>query len=153
MPKPFQVQDRYFQRAKEQGYRARSAFKLLEIQEKFHLIKPGQVIVDLGAAPGSFLQVIGELVGPKGRALGFDLQEIEGFAEKNIETEVVDIMEKEKVFEVLRVRGLEKVDGVTSDLAPKTSGIRDLDQGRSAELTEAAFWLATQILKPRGFFV
>ena len=153
MPKPFQVQDPYFHRAKEQGYRARSAFKLLEIQEKFHLIKPGQMVVDLGAAPGSFLQVIAKLVGPKGRALGFDLQEIEGFEEGNVWTEVVDIMDKEKVFEALRRRGLEKVDGVTSDLAPKTSGIRDLDQGRSAELTDQAFYLASQLLKPGGYFV
>ncbi len=153
MPKAFQVQDSYFHRAKEQGYRARSAFKLLEIQEKFHLLKQGQVVVDLGAAPGSFLQVIAEVVGAKGRALGFDLQEIEAFTDGNVQTEVVDILDKEKVFEALRRHGLEKVDGVTSDLAPKTSGIRDLDQGRSAELTDQAFYIATQILKPGGYFV
>lgn len=153
MPKPFQVQDYYFHKAKEEGYRARSAFKLLDIQEKFNLIKPGQTIVDLGAAPGSFLQVIARIVGQAGKALGFDLQEINPFPEKNIHAEVVDIMDKEKIFEALKRHGLEKVDGVTSDLAPKTSGIRDLDQGRSAELTDQAFYLATQILKPGGFFV
>lgn len=153
MPKAYQVQDKYFHLAKEKGYRARSAFKLLDIQEKFRLIRPGQTLVDLGAAPGSFLQVILELVGPEGQVLGLDLQEIDPFEEKNVHTEVVDILETGKVLETLAHYGLHKVDGVTSDLAPKTSGIRDLDQGRSAELTDQAFHLATQILKPGGFFV
>lgn len=153
MPKPYQVQDHYFHLAKEQGYRARSAFKLLEIQKRFQLIKAGQAIVDLGAAPGSFLQVIAKLVGPKGHALGFDLQEIESFNAANVQTEVVDVLDQKQVSEALQKHGIEKVDGVTSDLAPKTSGIRDLDQGRSAELTGAAFSIATQILKRGGFFV
>ncbi len=153
MPKAYQVQDKYFHLAKEKGYRARSAFKLLDIQEKFRLIRPGQTLVDLGAAPGSFLQVILELVGSEGQLLGLDLQEIDPFEAKNVQTEVVDILETGKVLELLTRHGLHKVDGVTSDLAPKTSGIRDLDQGRSAELTDQAFHLATQILKPGGYFV
>lgn len=153
MPKPYQVQDKYFQLAKEQGYRARSAFKLLDIQEKFHIIKPGMTVVDLGAAPGSFLQVIAQIVGPSGKAVGFDLQEIEPFREPNVHVFVQDIMEKEALFSRLEELGVKRADVVTSDLAPKTSGIRDLDQGRSAELTDQAFYLATHILKPGGHFV
>ncbi|MFA4814809.1 MAG: RlmE family RNA methyltransferase [Candidatus Gracilibacteria bacterium] len=153
MPKPFQVQDHYFQLAKEQGYRARSAFKLLDIQKKFHLIKRGDTVVDLGAAPGSFLQVISNLVGGAGNAVGFDLQEIEPFKEDNIHTYVQDIMEKDAIFARLEELGVKRADVVTSDLAPKTSGIRDLDQGRSAELTDQAFFLATRILRKGGNFV
>ncbi len=153
MPKPYKVQDKYFQLAKEQGYRARSAFKLLDIQEKYHLIHRGDTVVDLGAAPGSFLQVISELVGGAGTAVGFDLQEIAPFEEDNIHTFVQDIMEKDAIFARLEELGLKRADVVTSDLAPKTSGIRDLDQGRSAELTDQAFFLATRILKKGGNFV
>jgi 23S rRNA (uridine2552-2'-O)-methyltransferase len=153
MTKPFQVQDKYFQLAKEQGYRARSAFKLLDIQEKYHVIHKGDKVVDLGAAPGSFLQVIAELVGGAGDAVGFDLQEIEAFDEENIHVYVQDIMDKEGVFARLEELGISKVDVVTSDLAPKTSGIRDLDQGRSAELTDQAFFIATRLLKKGGNFV
>jgi 23S rRNA (uridine2552-2'-O)-methyltransferase len=153
MPKPYQVQDKYFQLAKEKGYRARSAFKLLEVQGKFKLLRPGQTIVDLGAAPGSFLQVIAEIVGQRGRVFGVDLQVIDPFDEPNIKTLVADIFEKEQVLGVLGAAGFNKVDGVTSDLAPKTSGIKDLDTGLSAELTDQAFYLSTLLLKPGGFFV
>lgn len=153
MPKPYQVQDKYFQLAKERGYRARSAFKLLDIQEKFHILKPGITVVDLGAAPGSFLQVIAEIIGNEGQAIGFDLQEMEPFEEKNIHVFVQDIMEKDAIFTKLEELGIKRADLVTSDLAPKTSGIRDLDQGRSAELTDQAFYLATHILKSGGHFV
>ncbi len=153
MPKPFQVQDKYFHLAKERGYRARSAFKLLDIQEKFHIIHRGDKVVDLGAAPGSFLQVIAELVGGAGDAVGFDLQEIDPFTEENIHAYVQDIMDKDGVFARLNELGITRVDVVTSDLAPKTSGIRDLDQGRSAELTDQAFFIATRLLKKGGNFV
>lgn len=153
MPKPFQVQDKYFHLAKERGYRARSAFKLLDIQEKFHIIHRGDKVVDLGAAPGSFLQVIAELVGGAGDAVGFDLQEIDPFKEENIHVYVQDIMDKDAVFARLNELGITRVDVVTSDLAPKTSGIRDLDQGRSAELTDQAFFIATRLLKKGGHFV
>lgn len=153
MPKPFQVQDKYFRLAKERGYRARSAFKLLEIQGKFHILKPGQTVLDLGAAPGSFLQVISEIVGDRGHVIGLDLQNFQAFQEKNVEGHVADIFDHEKVFSLLRSIGVRKVDVVTSDLAPKTSGIRDLDQGRSVELTDQAFYIATQVLKPGGHFV
>lgn len=158
MPKPYQVQDKYFQLAKERGYRARSAFKLLEIQKKFRLLRQGQSIVDLGAAPGSFLQIIAEIVGPQGRVFGVDLQTIDPFppthGQAPIQSAVCDIFDKETVLATLASAGFTKLlDGVTSDLAPKTSGIKDLDTGLSAELTDQAFYLSTLLLKPGGFFV
>ncbi len=153
MPKPYQVHDKYFQRAKDEGYRARSAFKLLDIQKKFNVIRPGNTVVDLGAAPGSFLQVISKIVGPKGKAIGIDLQEMEELEEDNIQTYQGDVFDGEQMVAMLRRAGFENVDVVTSDLAPKTSGIRDMDQGRSAELAEQAFDIAKLILKPGGHMV
>ena len=158
MPKPFQVRDKYFQMAKERGYRARSAFKLLDVQNKFHLLKPGQKVVDLGAAPGSFLQVIEKFIGPEGFAVGVDLQDIEPLDSANIKTVRGDIMDTDAMLalfneaEFIR-NGKGQVDVLTSDLAPKTSGIKDVDQGLSVELTDQAFYLATQVLKPGGHFV
>jgi len=156
MPHQFQVQDKYFHLAKEEGYRARSAFKLLEVQAKFHILRPGQTVVDLGAAPGSFLQVISKIIGPTGKAFGIDLQEIEPFFEKwegNITTLQADIMDKDAVLGALSAAGFVKVDCVTSDLAPKTSGIRDLDQGLSEELTDQAFYISTLLLRKGGSFL
>jgi 23S rRNA (uridine2552-2'-O)-methyltransferase len=153
MPKPFQVRDEYFFRAKEKGYRARSAFKLLEIQQKFKLLKRGGKVVDLGAAPGSFMQVILEFIGDDGKVLGVDLQRIDSLDCANAVTAVGDIMETEKMMGLFEKADFSQVNVLTSDLAPKTSGIKDVDQGLSVELTDQAFYLATQILKPGGHFV
>lgn len=153
MTKAYRVKDKYFQRAKREGYRARSAYKLKGIQQKFKLLKPGQVVVDLGSAPGSFLQVISEIVGPQGRVLGIDLQEIEALDTPNVTLLQGDIRNVKGLVKVLGQLGLENVDVVTSDLAPSTSGIKDLDQSLSLELTAAASETAMQILKNGGHFV
>ncbi|MFT7184353.1 MAG: 23S rRNA (uridine2552-2'-O)-methyltransferase [Oceanicoccus sp.] len=149
----FVVQDEFFNRAKTEGYRARSAFKLKEIQTKFKLIKKGHTVVDLGAAPGSFMQVILRLVGSEGNVFGIDLQEIESFDVSNAHSLKADIYNKDQVIDALKQAGFEKIDVLTSDLAPKTTGIKDIDQGRSAELTDQALYIATQLLKPGGHFV
>lgn len=153
MPKPYQVQDKYFLMAKAKGYRARSAFKLIDIQQKYRLVKKGQKVLDLGSAPGSFLQVLSRYVGPEGRVVGMDLQAIEPFDEAHVTAMQQDILETEAVMARLQALDIEKVDGVTSDLAPKTSGIKDLDQARSVELADQAFFLATKVLKPGGYLV
>ncbi len=153
MPKAYQVQDKYFRMAKEEGFRARSAFKLLEIQDKFHIIKPGQMVLDLGAAPGSFLQIISRIIGPDGLVLGVDMKEIDAFQEKNVVTMVEDIFNTEEILKFMRSRDFHKADLVTSDLAPNTSGIKDLDQGRSAELTESAYLIASKVLRRGGTFI
>ncbi len=77
MPKAFIVHDPYFKKAKELGYRARSAFKLLEIQEKFHIIEPGMNVLDIASAPGSFLQVIAKIIGRESKVVGIDIQKID----------------------------------------------------------------------------
>jgi len=153
MSQSFVVRDKYFQQAKQEGYRARSAYKLKEIQRKFKLIKKGDAVVDLGAAPGSFMQVILELVGDKGQVFGIDLQDIEAFDRPNVHRMKADIFNKEEVMAALQSKGFEKIDVLTSDLAPKTSGIKDVDQGLSAELTDQALYISTQVLKPGGHFV
>ena len=118
--------------------------------------------MDLGAAPGSFLQVILEVVGPEGHAIGIDLQKIAGFGDEtdkrgdtglgNVTLLQGDIMNTDGVVAaVKKIAGV--LDVVTSDLAPKTSGIKDVDQGLSVELTDQAFYLATRLLKPGGNFV
>lgn len=152
MPKPYKVKDKYFLRAKEEGYRARSAYKLQEIQEKFRIIRTGDYVLDLGAAPGSFLQFIAKIIGQNGKAVGIDLQEIEAVA-PNVFLLQEDIFNVEKISVFLSLLNISKFDVVTSDLAPKTTGIRDLDQGLSAELTEEAWKLAEKFLKPGGHFV
>lgn len=152
MSKSFTVQDRYFKRAKDQGYRARSAFKLLEIQKKHKLIKEGDVVVDLGAAPGSFVQVISELVGEEGKVVGIDIEEMEPLDLFNVTLLQGDIFNKD-LLRYLTDLGFIPADVVTSDLAPRTSGIRDLDQGRSVQLTDQALDLAMKILKPGGHFL
>lgn len=79
MTKQFIVQDPYFKKAKDLGYRARSAFKLLEIQEKYDIIQPGMKVLDVACAPGSFIQVISQIVGEEGRVVGVDIQSIRSF--------------------------------------------------------------------------
>ncbi|MCB9806391.1 hypothetical protein H6768_00495 [Candidatus Peribacteria bacterium] len=90
----YQVQDVWFHKAKAAGYRARSAFKLIQIQEEIPLIKPGMVVLDLGCAPGSWLQVLSRAVGSEGRVLGIDLQTVDKFPQKNITTFVGDMTSK-----------------------------------------------------------
>src|SRR5262245_66488104 len=80
----YNPQDRYYKRAKQEGYRSRAAYKLLELQQRFRLIRPGDVVVDLGAAPGGWLQVAAKWVGQTGKVIGIDLQPIDAFREPNI---------------------------------------------------------------------
>ena len=145
MPKAYHVKDHYFQKAKEDGYRARSAYKLMEIQRKFSLVQAGDKVLDLGAAPGSFLQVLVKWVGPKGKVWGLDLQTIEAIPD--VKTAQVDIFDVENLTEVLEE---DRFNVVTSDLAPATSGIKDVDQARSVELSLQALRVAQAYLVPGG---
>ncbi len=145
-----QCEDRYFQKAKAEGYRARSAYKLLQIQEKFHILRKGQVIVDLGAAPGSWSQVAAEIVGDTGLVIAVDLQAIAPIP--GVATLQGDITAPDVQVRIARATG-GLVDVVLSDAAPNTSGIRERDHALSVELVEAAFAVARQSLKPGGCFV
>ena len=147
--------DRFYKAAKEEGYRSRSAFKLLQISKKFGVIKPGDAVVDLGAAPGGWSQVAHELVGDRGVVISVDLQSIEPI--KDVVVIKGDITnEEETVFnirEALIAKGRDTADVVISDAAPQLSGNRDYDQFRSFELSSAALNIAVKLLKNDGNFV
>ncbi len=149
MAKPYVPNDKWSQKAAELGYRARSVFKLMELDEKFDLLQAGMTVVDIGAAPGSWLQYAKEKVGPSGRVFGFDLTPIEPIAE-NVITEQIDALDRTKVESALRKHGFEHPDLVLSDIAPNTSGVRDVDQWKSVELATAVSQVARSILSVGG---
>lgn len=149
MPK-FNPQDKFFKRAKEEGYRARSAFKLQAIDEKFRLFKPGMKVLDLGAAPGSFLQYVSGRIGEKGMAIGIDLQNIDDLELENVKTYVGDIFDDELYKKIVQENGLNRFDSITSDLAPKTTGIPFLDGGASLDLNLQVLEVAKKWLKKGG---
>ncbi len=147
----FVPQDKFFKRAKEQGYRARSVFKLEAIDERFRLLRPGLKVLDLGAAPGSFLQYIAPKVGAKGWAVGIDLQPIQGFPQQErIRTFVGDVFDEALMERILQELKFEKFDLITSDMAPKTSGIRFVDGAASLELNLRVLELTTHYLRAGG---
>jgi len=148
----YKPQDSYYKKAKQEGYRSRAAYKLLELQQRFRLMRPGDVVVDLGAAPGGWLQVAAKFVGQSGKVIGIDLQPIETLREANIIFFQGDITSPEiskKISEL--VDG--KVHCVLSDLAPRLSGIRDADAARCLELNRTALTVATALLRPGGSFL
>ena len=149
-PRPFIIRDKYFYEAKRLGYRARSAFKLLEIQERYNLIRKGQTVLDVACAPGSFLQVLAPLVGQTGRVVGFDIQKVEPLGYPHVEAFVGDMLDIDGVAAELARRGITRVDLVTSDIAPATTGQRDVDQYRSIELNLAILALADKLLATGG---
>ncbi|MDE0028223.1 MAG: RlmE family RNA methyltransferase [Deltaproteobacteria bacterium] len=142
----------FFHKAKREGYRSRAAYKLLEINQRFRVIRAGYVVVDLGAAPGGWLQVAAELAGPRGRVLGFDLQAIQPLSGGHVQAFELDVLADDAA-ERIRVAADGAADCVLSDMAPRLSGIRDADHQRALELTRGAFDIACAILKPRGSFL
>lgn len=148
----FKPKDHFFHKAKQEGFLARSVYKLQEIDQKLKIIKPGQTVVDLGAAPGSWSQWVASKVGPKGQVVGFDLTAID-LKLPNAKFYQQDVLEI-NLPEFLKAEGIAMpVDLVISDMAPKTTGIRLTDQARSVELCNMALDIAEQILKPGGHFV
>lgn len=144
--------DYYFHKAKEDNFAARSIYKLEEIDAKFRLIKPGNKILDLGAAPGSWSQYASKKVGVKGRVLGIDLQPIKITLPNAafIEGDIHDVS-WEQIFAEFEIAP--PFDLVVSDMAPRTTGIKITDQARSTELCEMALQIALKYLKPGGHFV
>lgn len=142
-----QHQDRYFQQAKEAGYRARSAYKLIQIQERFHLIRKGDTVVDLGAAPGSWSQVLVQLVGTRGRVIALDLTPIDPIP--GVTTLQGDMTDPDVQILLKGIAG-GKVNVVLSDAAPSTTGIKLRDHVLSIELARSAFETAKQLLAPGG---
>lgn len=136
------VTDHYVKQARKQGYRSRAAFKLLELDKKESLLKSGQTVVDLGAAPGGWSQVAAEKVKPGGRVIAIDLVEIAPISG-------VTVLKgdfRQVAFDA-------RADVVLSDLSPNLSGIPNVDQARWLELAQGAVELCRKTLKPDGVFV
>jgi 23S rRNA (uridine2552-2'-O)-methyltransferase len=145
------VNDPYVHRAKAHGYRSRSAFKLSEIADRDRLARPGDVVVDLGAAPGGWSQALAERVGPSGCVIAVDLLEVAPIPGVSVVGgDFRDVTVRERVLQALAGR---RPDLVVSDLAPNLSGVRATDQARSLALCEAALEFARGHLKPKGSFL
>lgn len=148
------VQDRrsdyYYRKAKKMSYRSRAAFKLMQMDARLCIFREGDRVVDLGAAPGGWLQVALESVGPKGTVVGVDLQTIPPI--EGVETLRGDLREEETVNRLLNLLD-GKADVVLSDMSPNISGSYSMDHARSVGLVEVALDVARKILKPGGIFV
>jgi 23S rRNA (uridine2552-2'-O)-methyltransferase len=141
------VTDHYVRKAREQGYRSRAAYKLLELDQREKLFRPGAVVVDLGAAPGSWSQVAAAKTGPGGKVIAVDLLEIAPISRVTVLK--ADFREAG----LLDALGGARADVVLSDVLPNLSGIPNVDQARAAELSYAALDFCKKALKPEGVFV
>lgn len=148
----YNPKDFYFKQAKERHFAARSVFKLEEIDQRFKIFRPGQAVLDLGCAPGSWAQYASQKVGDKGFCLGVDLAKVR-LALPNCIFVQGDAFSEETIIPYLKERGIEKLDVVMSDMAPKTTGVRIQDQQRSYDLCVRALDVAAVWLKPHGTFV
>jgi 23S rRNA (uridine2552-2'-O)-methyltransferase len=146
--------DEYYNRAKQEGYRARSAYKLKQLDEDAGLFGPGNTVVDLGAAPGGWLQVAAEAVGPEGRVVGVDLQRIRPLDREDdvVETIRGDMTDEETRARITELVGEEGADVVVSDMAPNMTGEYSLDHARSVYLARQAFETALEVLATGGDF-
>ena len=145
------VHDPYVKLAQKQGYRARAAFKLLEINEKDKLIQADTVLADLGSAPGSWSQVAKELIGPRGRVIAMDILPMDPVP--GVEFIQGDFREDEVLQQLVDLLNGQKLDLVISDIAPNMSGNTVTDQARSFYLCELAYDFAINHLKPGGHFL
>ena len=146
--------DHLYKQAKEQGYRSRAAYKLMELDKKHRLLRQGMRVLDLGCYPGGWLQIALEKVGPKGIVIGVDLREVEPVKEKGAAAVLIkgDILAEKTQHEIMEHSG-GKVNLLLSDLSPSLTGIRFRDAVKSAELVECALNLAAVLLLPGGSLV
>jgi 23S rRNA (uridine2552-2'-O)-methyltransferase len=145
--------DYYYKKAKEEKYRSRAAYKLLQAVKKYRFIKEGDVVLDLGAAPGGWVQAARNSVGSEGYVLGVDLKSVEPFEEENVRTIIGDINDEETLHEILGFLPRE-ADAVISDTSPNISGVWEVDHARQMGLSLRALEIALETLRPSGgFFV
>ena len=143
--------DPFVQQAQREGYRSRACYKLLELQEKDRLLKPGMTVVDLGSAPGGWSQVAAELVGHHGRVIASDILQMDNLA--GVEFIQGDFTDDAVLEQILAVIGDCRVDLVISDMAPNMSGVTAVYQPRALYLVELALDMARRVLAPGGSFV
>ncbi len=140
--------DHYYRLAKRKGYRSRAAFKLLQINDRFYILKRGYVVLDLGAAPGGWSQVAKKLVGEEGRVIAVDINPVRV---EGVEFIRGDVFSNETIEKIKSA--VDEVDVLLSDMAPKISGVQSWDHGRSIELAERAHQLAKIFLRDGGHMV
>jgi 23S rRNA (uridine2552-2'-O)-methyltransferase len=143
--------DPFVKQAQKDGYRSRASYKLLEIQEKDRLIRPGMSVIDLGAAPGGWSQVTSRLIGGQGRLIASDILEMDSIPDVTFIQG--DFTQDEVLQQILDAVGDSHVDLVISDMAPNMSGTPEVDMPRAMFLCELALDLATRVLKPGGDFL
>lgn len=141
--------EHYYKKAKREGYRSRATYKLLQLDEKFEILEPGDIVLDLGAAPGGWLQLAREKVGEDGFVLGVDLDPIDDLDYQNVKSIVADVTEMETE-EIIQKNLPDSPDVVLSDAAPDISGIWDVDHARSVGLARSALNISRRLLKPGG---
>jgi len=156
LPKAW-IQDRkreyYYKKAKAENYRSRATYKLSQAALKYRFIRKGNVVVDLGAAPGGWIQAARKIVGKKGFVLGVDLKPIAPFPQEYVRTFVADFTEPETLQQILDFLP-RRADAVLSDASPNISGIWEVDHARQIDLAAQALKIALSILRPSGnFFV
>ncbi len=143
--------DPFVKMAQKDGYRSRASYKLLEIQEKDRILRPGNVVIDLGAAPGGWSQVTSRVLGDKGRLIASDILEMDSI--EDVTFIQGDFTEESVLAQILAAVDNQPVDLVISDMAPNMSGVRMADQARAMYLCELALDLAGQVLRPGGDFL
>lgn len=135
--------------AKKEQYRSRAAYKLLQAAKKYHFIKPSDVVVDLGAAPGGWMQAARKIVGEDGIVLGVDLKQIQPMDFSNVQAIIGDITDL-KTTEFIRALLPRPADVVVSDVSPNVSGVWEVDHARQIDLARMSLQIAVAVLKPRG---
>jgi len=143
--------DTYVKQAQQEGYRARSVYKLLELQEKYKLFKPGMTVIDLGAAPGGWSQALVKSVGKQGKVIALDILPMDPLP--HVEFIQGDFREEAVLQQLLTQAGDSQINWVISDMAPNMSGIDSVDQPRSIFLAELALEFALQVLHEKGGFL
>jgi len=141
----------YFKKAKEENYRSRSTYKLVQANEKYGFIKRNSIVVDLGAAPGGWIQAARKMTGKNGFVLGIDLKPIEPFTQEYIRTIIADFTEPGTI-DVIMSFLRRKADVVLCDAAPNITGVWEVDHARQIDLAEKALEIAQCVLKPSGSF-
>jgi 23S rRNA (uridine2552-2'-O)-methyltransferase len=145
----YERKDAFYKKAKQEGYRSRSAYKLIELNKEFRFLKPGNRVIDLGSWPGGWVQVAASVVGKTGRVVGIDLIALDALPLTNVTLlrgDATDPTQQEKILTALGG----PADVVLSDMAPKLSGIRERDDARAMELCRAALACAGALLRPGG---
>jgi len=149
-----QLKDPYVARAKREGFRSRAAYKLVEIDDKYKVLKAGARVVDLGAAPGGWSEIAARRVGPKGRVIALDILEMKPLpGVEFLKLDFLDEAAPARLKELLGGKAHGKVDVVLSDMAANATGHRQTDHLRIMALAEAAAFFAREVLAPKGTFL